>query len=146
MCTFLYKFFLFLCKICAHFLHISNLHSVFRPREDTVIYTKMCTFLCTFFAHNFAHFLHIILHIFYTFLCTYLNIGTYIGTYISTKCAKKSAKNFANESAKNSAKCVKNCVNFFSSCVKFVHIFCTFQIYTAFSDHVKIPLRSLHVV
>ena len=37
MCKFLCKFFFFLCKICAHFLHISNLHSVYTPREDTVI-------------------------------------------------------------------------------------------------------------
>ena len=34
--NFCVNFFFFLCKICAHFLHISNLHSVFRPREDTV--------------------------------------------------------------------------------------------------------------
>ena len=40
MCKFLCKFFFFLCKICAHFLHISNLHSVFRPREDTNRYLK----------------------------------------------------------------------------------------------------------
>ena len=55
--------------------------------------------------------------------------------------ANKSAKIFANESAKNSAKCVKNCVIFFYSCVKFLQKFCTFQIYTAFSDHVKIALE-----
>ena len=38
MCKFLCKFFFFLCKICAHFLHISNLHSIYTPREDTVRY------------------------------------------------------------------------------------------------------------
>ena len=32
------NFFLLLCKIFAKILHLSNLHSVFRPREDTVIY------------------------------------------------------------------------------------------------------------
>ena len=30
------KFFLLLCKIFAKILHLSNLHSIFRPREDTV--------------------------------------------------------------------------------------------------------------
>ena len=40
-------FFFFLCKICAHFLHISNLHSVYTPREDTVgyhLHINECTY------------------------------------------------------------------------------------------------------
>ena len=36
MCKILCKFFLFLCKSFAHFLHFSNLHSIYTPREDTV--------------------------------------------------------------------------------------------------------------
>ena len=40
MCKKLCKFFLLLCKIFAKILHLSNLHSVFRPREDTVSFTK----------------------------------------------------------------------------------------------------------
>ena len=84
MCKILCKHFFFLCKICAHFLHISNLHSVQTPREDTVtvssrglrckpkckMCTKMCKFLCKFFfflCKICAHFLHISnLHSVYT--------------------------------------------------------------------------------
>ena len=35
------NFFLLLCKIFAKILHLSNLHSVFRPREDTVSYNLL---------------------------------------------------------------------------------------------------------
>ena len=40
----------------------------------------------------------------------------------------------------------KLCKLFFCSCVKFLQSFCTFQIYTAFSDYVKIPSDQIYVL
>ena len=74
------KIFFPLSKFFAKILHFSNLHSDFRPREESVRGKKKFTQFLHILQKILQKFLHIFLHNFYTPFCT--NFALFLQLYI----------------------------------------------------------------